>query len=294
MLSFDHEFLVQLFREDGNLAVELLRQCAGLAVDHARVERGSIDLSQVAPTEYRADAVVVLHDAAERPVAAVIVEVQRQVERDKLLSWPAYVANLRAQLACAAVLLVVAPDPAVAAWARRPIYLGHPGYCLVPIVVSYEDVPRVRDAAAACSLPELAVLSTLAHPEIDIAEAAVEAIAPLPEDRARLYLDVIMAALPAEIRQLLEARMIKGYEYQSDFARKYYGQGRQEGRGEGLREAVIALARIKLDRLGEGDLAAIESVSDPSVLTTIITSLGDARDAAAARSALDRALHRAP
>ena len=95
--------------------------------------------------------------------------------------------------------------------------------------------------------------------------------------------------------------MIKGYEYQSDFARKYYGQGREEGREEGckegrekgLREAVIALARTKLD-LGERDLAAIEAVSDPSVLTAIITSLGDARDAVAARSALDRALHRTP
>ena len=114
MPSFDHEFLVQLFREDGKLAVELLKMCAGLAVDHVRVEPGSIDLSQVAPTEYRADAVVILHDDTEQPVASVIVEVQRQIERDKLLSWPAYVANLRAQLACAAVLLVVAPDPAVA------------------------------------------------------------------------------------------------------------------------------------------------------------------------------------
>jgi hypothetical protein len=283
------------------LATCCVRRRGHHRVDHTRVEQESIDLSQVAPTRYHADAVVVLRDQSDQPVTGIIVEVQRGIDGDKQLSWPAYVANLRAQLACAAVLLVVAPDPAVAAWARRPIYLGHPGYCLVPIVVSFEDVPRVRDVAMACRLPELAVLSVLAHPEIDIAEAAVEAIVPLPEDRARLYLDVIMAALPVAIRQILEARMIKGYEYQSDFARKYYGQGREEGREEGckegrekgLREAVIALARTKLD-LGERDLAAIEAVSDPSVLTAIITSLGDARDAVAARSALDRALHRTP
>lgn len=60
MPSFDHELLVDLFRNDGKLAVELLGTCAGFAVDHARVELGSIDLSQVAPTGYRADAVVVL------------------------------------------------------------------------------------------------------------------------------------------------------------------------------------------------------------------------------------------
>lgn len=54
MSSFDHEILVDLFRENGQLAAELLRTCAGMAIDHDRVERGSIDLSQVAPTEYRA------------------------------------------------------------------------------------------------------------------------------------------------------------------------------------------------------------------------------------------------
>jgi flagellar biosynthesis/type III secretory pathway protein FliH len=54
-------------------------------------------------------------------------------------------------------------------------------------------------------------------------------------DQARLYLDVIMMALPPAIRQILEARM-QHYEYQSDFARKYYGQGREEGRQQGREE----------------------------------------------------------
>jgi hypothetical protein len=141
MLSFHHEILVELFRGNSELAVALLRTCAGIAVDHTRVELGSIDLSQVASTEYRADAVVILYDLADRPVAGVIVEVQRQIERDKLLTWPAYVAALRAKLACPAVLLVIAPDPAVAAWARRPIELGHPGFLLTPVVIGFDDVP---------------------------------------------------------------------------------------------------------------------------------------------------------
>jgi hypothetical protein len=296
MPSFDHEFLVDLFRNDGTLAVELLETCAGLAVDHARVELGSIDLSQVAPTEYRADAVVVLHDRTDRPVTGIIVEVQRQIERDKLLTWPAYVASLRAKLACAAVLLVVALDPGVAAWARRPIDLGHPGFQLVPIVIGVDDVPWIRDRGQACELPELAMLSVLAHPELEIAEAALAAIAGLPEDRVRLYLDVILRSVPAAIRQILEAQMIKGYEYQSDFARKYYGQGRdegrQEGRQEGLRAAVVALVRAKLEEPSEDDFAAIEALSDPHVLTALVTSLGEARGTTEARAALDRALPR--
>ena len=285
MPSFSHELLVELFRNDGLLAVELLRRCAGITLAHARVAVGSIDLSQVAPTEYRADAVVVLLDHDDRPAAGVIVEVQRSIERDKALTWPAYVATLRAKLACAALLLVIAPDPAVASWARRPIDLGHPGFRLTPIVIGFEEVPWVRDRDAALRLPELAVLSVLAHPELEIAELAIAAIAKLPADQARLYLDVIMMALPAALRQILEARM-QGYEYQSDFARKYYGQGREEG----LRAAALALARTKLEPLSDDDLTAIEGLSDQAVLTVLITSLGQARNLSEARVALSRAL----
>jgi hypothetical protein len=295
VLSFDHEILVELFRNDGKLAVELLRTCAGITVDHVRVAPGSIDLSQVAPTEYRADTVVVLHDRADRPVMGVIVEVHRQVERDKLLSWPAYVATLRARLACAAMLLVIAPDPGVAAWARQPIELGHPGFRLTPIVIGFADVPWVRDRAAASQLPELAVLSVMAHQELEIAEVSIEAVEQLPADQGRLYLDVIMMALPATVRQMLEVRM-QHYEYRSDFARKYYGQGlekgRQEGRQDGLRAALVALARTKLEKLSDDDIAAIEGVSDQLVLTELITTLGQARSVIEARGALDRVLAR--
>ena len=292
MLSFRHEILVDLFRENGQLAAELLRRCAGIAVDHARVVLDSIDLTRVAPTAYYADAVAVLRDRDNRPVTGVIVEVQLREDEDKLLSWPVYVSTLRAKLACAAVLLVIAPDRDVAAWARRPIELGHPGFRLTPVVIEFKDVPWVRDRAAASRLPELAMLSVMAHPELEIAEVAVEAISQLPEDRRRLYLDVILHAVPAAIRQTLETQMIKGYEYQSDFARKYYGQGIDKGREDGLRAAVVAIARAKLGKLSDDDIATIEAVSDQRILTELVTLLGQARSARKARAALDRALGR--
>jgi len=307
MLSFHHEILVELFRGNGELAVALLRTCAGIAVDHTLVELGSIDLSQVAPTEYRADAEVIQRDRNEGPVAGAIDEIERQIDRSKLLTWAVYVTTLRAKLECAAVLLVVAPDPDVAAWARRSIDLGHPGFQLTPVVIGFEDVPWVRDRAEASRLPELAVLSAMAHPELEIAEVAIDAIAQLPPEQGRLYLDVIMMALPAAIRQILEARM-QHYEYQSDFARKYYGQGvaegleqgrqagreegRQAGREDGLRAAVVALARTKLEALSDDDIAAIEAVSDQRALTELVTSLGQASSVLEARATLDHALAR--
>jgi hypothetical protein len=164
----------------------------------------------------------------------------------------------------------------------------------MPIVIGFDDVPWVRDRTAASHLPELAMLSVMAHPELEIAEVAIGALGQLPEARARLYLDVIMDALPVEIRGLLEARMRKDHDYKGGFSEKLLGigreEGREEGRQDGLRTAVVVLAREKLDQLSDADVAAIEAVSDPLLLTELVASLGKARSAARARAALDRTL----
>jgi hypothetical protein len=283
VVSLNHESLVDLFRKEGKLAVELLRACARIEIDHARAAVTSIDLSQVAPIEYRADAVVVLHDSEGRPVTGVIVEVQLEKKDRKLMTWPAYVAILRAELNCAAFLLVIAPDPAVATWANRPIDLGHPGFQLTPIVIGFDSVPWIRDRDAALALPQLAVLSAMAHPELETADAAIAALSQLPGDRDRLYLDIILNALTAANRRILEARM-HGYEYKSDFARKYYGEGLEKG----LRTAVVALAQTKIDDLSDDVLTALNMVSDPGRLTQLITALGKTSTSGAARAALER------
>jgi len=230
-----HEVLVDLFRNCAELAPRLLDACAQIAFRHDRVDHAPIDLSQVVSTEYRADSVVVLRDSGEPPVAAIIVEVQLGVDPDKKYSWPVYVATLRAKLRCPVVLLVVTKLPRIAAWARAPIVLGHPRFFLEPVVIELADVPRTTNLADVQHVPELAVLSAMAHPELEIATVAVSAIIGLPEDQARLYLDLIMAALPPSLRELLESHM-QGYVYQSEFARKYYSQGLEQGREQGLEQ----------------------------------------------------------
>ena len=86
------------FRSGGDLARALLH-LLGIVPGGTRAEMGSIDLSQVVPTEYRADAVTVFWDQ-EVARAAAIIEVQLQYDPDKRRSWPVYVAALRAALDC--------------------------------------------------------------------------------------------------------------------------------------------------------------------------------------------------
>jgi len=266
-----HEALVEMFRWRPSLAAELLAGVLGVDLpvfEHARVESG--EFTDLTPTEYRADAVVVL-TAAGTPVLAAVVEVQLGQDRDKRWSWPVYLTTLRARLRCPAVLLVVCVDAVTAAWCSTPIELGHPGARLCPLVLGPDRVPVVTDAGIAARIPELAVLSAMAHgadpDRSDVLDALLGALAAVDEERAMLYSDVVLAVLPVAAQRYLEALMTTPtYEYQSDFARRHRSQGRAEGRAEGKAEgkalAVLAVFDARGIDVPAGTRTRITECSD--------------------------------
>src|SRR5690606_33399939 len=136
--------LVLLFRNRPALAAELLRDV--LRVDlpkHREARISSVDLTEMQPAEYRADLVIELVDHG--PVGGIVVEVQLSMDPDKRLSWPAYVAVLRARLKRNVCLLVVAPNEPIARWASRPIDLGG-GNRFRPLVLGPAAVPVITKA----------------------------------------------------------------------------------------------------------------------------------------------------
>lgn len=287
MVSFSHEFLVELFRARGDLAPALLRrQDAGLVIDHNRVEQRSIDLSQVVPTEYRADAVVVLCDRGNAVVQAVIIEVQLDIDRNKERSWPVYVTALHHKLGCPVVLVVVTPNPKVARWARRPIEIGHPGLRLVPVVVELDNVPRIADPAQARSLPELAMLSALVHRDAEAFAAAQSAISGLPEDRYRLYWDMIQTALPPSLRKAPDMEGPRDEGYYERWKGEIEHLRRQVERELNLKLAVIALMVVSLGEISDEDVAEIEAIRHEEALTALIRVLTRAPGASEIRAAV--------
>lgn len=262
MPSLTHEGLVSLFRNRPELAPELLRDALGIelpAYAEARVE--SADLTEVLPTEYRADLVVLLVNG--KPVFGIVVEVQLELREDdrKFFTWPSYVANLRAYLECEACVLVVTPSEAVATRASRPIRLG-PGSTVSPFVVGPKAVPIVRDPEAAKRDPELAVLSAMAHggdePDlaVQVATAALAGAAGLDAERALLYSDLIRISLSDAARRAFEDLMATGsYQFQSDFHKKADAHGKAsavvaflEARGIVLDEVQKRLVLACVDR----------------------------------------------
>jgi hypothetical protein len=287
MASATHEGIVILFRERPALALELLAaagEAPGGAWTLASIEDATFP--QSAPA-HRADVVSTFFDDRGRRVLAAIVEVQLGHDADKPWTWPLYWATLRARLRCPVVLVVVAVDRAVARWASRALARTLASGPFGPRVLGPEHIPRITDPEVARRTPELAVLSSLVHGnERDgehIAVAALEAVARLDAPRSALYHDLVRHGLNAAATAALEALMgYKGYEYQSDFAKKYFGEGVAAGRAEGvaagraegvagLIDALLALMAARALTLDEAQLLRIRACNDLGTLQAWVT-----------------------
>ena len=127
---------------------------------------------------------------------------------------------------------------------------------LRPPVLGQREVPIVTDPAEAAQRPELGVLSVLAHGRTEhgaeIAAVVVPAVERLDDERARFYYDLVYNALPEAARRTLEAKL-KGYAYQSEFAKKFHAEGRIEG------ERIFLLRQLRT-RFGELPAAAVRRI----------------------------------
>jgi len=179
MPSPEHEALVEAFRRDPDLALHLLELCQIPIPQGAEPKVVEASLAQLQPTEFRADLVIELNGGT-RVVLSIILEVQISRDPDKKFSWPEYVAARRARTRAPVVLLVVAPDADVAAWAKEPIELGPQMGALTPLVLDPPRIPRVTDHEQARAEPELSFLSAMAHgndPDgLDVVMALLEAL----------------------------------------------------------------------------------------------------------------------
>jgi hypothetical protein len=279
MSSYLHELLILLFRNRSRSAAELLREIDVQLPEYDEIRFESTDLSNLRPAEYRADLVLFLVRGS-RKMLGVVVEVQLACDEDKPYTWPVYIANLRARHRCPVCLLVITIEDTVSRWAARSIELG-PGTRCNPWVVGPSNTPVVSDLQEAKENVELAVLSAIEHGQsrdvalaARVASAAIVASADIDAERSRLYLDLILIALSNNAPQVLETAMNSlGYEYQSDFARRYVAQGRAEGKAEGKAEGraegrveiILKLLTLRFGRLSETVQAHVRSAGDAQI-----------------------------
>jgi hypothetical protein len=251
MLSKLHEALRLLFRDRPTLAPEVLRNALQVPVPdftEARIESG--DLTEAVPRELRADHVVGLYNGAAR-VLSIIVEPQLKLpDEKKIRAWIGYVSGSFIRYRCQACLLVVTTHRAVATRSAQPIVLG-PGSVITPLVLGPGSVPIITAPEVAQAMPEVAVLSAMAHGRskagLKVALAALAGLAGLEEEEhAMLYGDVMLSCLHETARRALEAMMASGeYEIQSKFLKKYVAKGKKEGAIKTKAAAVLTVLEAR-------------------------------------------------
>jgi flagellar biosynthesis/type III secretory pathway protein FliH len=240
MPSLLHEGLLDLIRERPELVAQLLRQLLHIDLPPFTEARlADTSLTEPVPTEYRADAVVLFVD--DRPVFGCIVEAQLSEDGQKHFSWPVYVVAARARYRCPFVLVVVAPDEAVARWAGRPITLGG-GQAWSPLVLGPADIPVITDPAAAMAEPDLSVLSALAHARhetetaLAVARAAVAALTVIPNEQQVIYFHLLKSIVSTAARKAFEMLPERYYKYLTDEERQRMQEARAQGLAQGEAE----------------------------------------------------------
>jgi len=120
----------------------------------------------------------------------------------------------------------------------------------------------------------------------------------LDAERSTLYCDLVMHSLPEAARRALKAMDISKYQYQSEFARRYFGQGKAAG----VAETVLKLLATRFGALSSAVAARVQSANTADldriaqrVLTaqTLGEALGRRLRPKAARKSTDSSRRRA-
>ena len=234
MPSLLHEGIIALVRERPELAADLLRELLHVSLPvftEARLAEAS--LNALVPTEYHADAVVLLVEG--QTVFGIILEAQLHVDRDKPFTWPMYAVSARARHRCPFVVLVVTPDADTARWAAKTVDLGG-GLAWRAFVIGPEGIPVITDVDVAVREPHLAVLSVMAHGRDDdvptavrVATAAAVGAAGLPESLKMLCFALIESSLGEAARKSFEM-LPQGQQFFSETQRRLFAQGKADGK----------------------------------------------------------------
>ncbi|NED93766.1 hypothetical protein G1H11_00365 [Phytoactinopolyspora alkaliphila] len=258
-MSNEHELTVELFRAEPEMTRQLLDPVVGDDLSrYTRIREDAAALADLTPATFHADAAFVFLDenAAETGLnehgvspkeLAVIVEVQRRTEKSKRLTWPAYVANLRAKRKCDVLLVVICFDDVTADWSRKPIKLGHPGFVFTPVVIGPSNLPMMTDPGRIAAQPRLATLAALAHSrnrsrQETVLRPYLTTMMSLGDEASEMYADYVVGCLKQPDRARWEDFMTAPMEsFVQAYRDKYEAKG--EARGEAKALLVVLRAR---------------------------------------------------
>ncbi len=297
MPTLEHDGVVKLFRDNPNLAVRIIEEIFRMSVPaHAAIRVADASLDQMLPIEFRADLVLDVLDSNGKCVLAIVFESQREIKERKKYTWVVYAAVAGAERESPAILMVVAVDADVAAWAAQPIDIGLGKGKLEPLVLGPATLPEITDERRAREDVELAVLSGMAHGNgtngEDVLRAAVEGIKTLDPEHAAVYFQIIWNVVREPMRRALERfamenSQVEGKEDEFVLVRILREAGFRDGFHDGevkgevkkLRDVLLRGALRRGLVLTEAQHARIRACDDRATLDRWFDNVFDAKSA---------------
>ncbi|ROO89090.1 hypothetical protein EDD29_6777 [Actinocorallia herbida] len=273
MPSPRHDSLNSIFRRRPELALEILHDLCGAAIDStvlARVE--SNDFNTRPSDDFTPDTVIVA-GPPQSPTLGVIVEIQYEKSERKRRQLARYAMQLCLLLDRPAHVLVIAPTRSAAVFYETPLVTILPGYTFRPHVVGSETIPVIADPAEAAAHIDLSALSVMAHGAGNrkVVTAFMAAIESIPREKGNSYTEHCWNISPLPVRKIME-EIMKTNEWPafSPFAREHFGKGRAEGHAEGEVDGLARSILLVLDSRGlavDGQVRArIEECREAEVL----------------------------
>jgi hypothetical protein len=192
-----HAFLARMLRESPSLALRLVELIAREpSPPCATLEPIPAQLWDSRPRGYsRPDAAYLIKDIDGKLLSPLVLVVQLGPSPGKKDEWLHCMATLLARFRSLVTFVVVTLDRDTERWCAEPLVLDHGPSVFYPAVVGPSVIPRITDIAHAKTMPEIAVLSALAHARapgaMTIAFAALAACETLDTDEGRRYADFL-------------------------------------------------------------------------------------------------------
>jgi hypothetical protein len=239
--TIEHAVIADLLRACPALAAVLLRH-GGFSIPEDLIAESVDSTLPASVADTYADDVILLRAVDHTPRVVIVAEVQREKDQDKPWRWLTYHVAAATRHGCDAVVLVLATDPRVAAWARQSIPVGPRG-AFAPVVFGFEDLPHLAAIAKRDRSVEATVLCLIAHPDdgdeatlratsIALAEKAAD---PKDADRVRMYFSLLGATFGEALLRATESIMING-----DVVKEWVEDQRRQGRIEGIAQGEAA------------------------------------------------------
>jgi hypothetical protein len=192
-----YTFLARMLRESPALALRLVQIIAREPPPAgATLEPIPTQVWDSRPRGYsQPEAAYLIKDAAGKLLSPLVLAVQLGPSPGKKDEWLHCTATLLARFRSLVTFVAVTLDRDTERWCAEPLVLDHGPSVFHPAVVGPSVIPRIVDIAQAKVMPELAVLSALAHARspgaMAIAFAALAACETLDTDQGCRYADFL-------------------------------------------------------------------------------------------------------